>query len=74
MLDCNAVAYDKPVIPTYAVMGASDFWVDQLSAGIGLPTRQKKVALGAHTEVVKPGSKDSDPSVLHIDDDGPSLA
>jgi len=40
-------------------MGASDFWVDELSAGIGLPTRQKKMALGTHTEVVKPRSKDS---------------
>lgn len=59
LVDRDAVSYDKPVIQTFAVMGASDFWVDQLSAGIGLPTRQKKMAVGTHTEVVKPRSKDS---------------
>jgi pimeloyl-ACP methyl ester carboxylesterase len=59
LLDSEAVSYDKPVIPTFAVMGASDFWVDELSAGIGLPTRQKKMAVGTHTDVVKPRSKDS---------------
>jgi pimeloyl-ACP methyl ester carboxylesterase len=59
LLDSHAIAYDKPVIPTFAVLGASDFWVDELSAGIGLPTRQRKVAVGTHTEVVKPRSKDS---------------
>ena len=58
LLDSDAVSYDKPVIPTFAVMGASDFWVDELSAGIGLPTRQKKMAVGTHTDVVKPKSKD----------------
>jgi pimeloyl-ACP methyl ester carboxylesterase len=59
LVDRDAVSYDRPVIPTYAVLGASDFWVDQLSAGIGLPTKQKKVASGTHTAVVKPASKDS---------------
>jgi pimeloyl-ACP methyl ester carboxylesterase len=59
LLNSDAVSYDKPVIPTFAVLGASDFWVDELSAGIGLPTRQRKVALGTHTEIVKPTSKDS---------------
>jgi pimeloyl-ACP methyl ester carboxylesterase len=59
LLDGETIAYDKPVIPTFAVLGASDFWVDELSAGIGIPTRQKKTAIGAHTEVVKPESKES---------------
>ncbi len=59
LVDSNAVSYDKPVIPTFAVLGASDFWVDELSAGIGVPTRQKKMAVGTHTDVVKPRSKDS---------------
>ncbi len=58
-LDSWAVSYDKPVIPTFAVMGASDFWVDELSAGVGLPSRQIKMIAGAHTEIVKPTSKDS---------------
>ena len=59
LLDSDAISYDKPVIPTFAVMGASDFWVDELSAGIGLPTRQRKMAAATHTDVVKPRSKDS---------------
>jgi hypothetical protein len=40
-------------------MGLSDFWVDPLSASIGLPERQKKVAAGSHTEIVKPPNKNS---------------
>jgi pimeloyl-ACP methyl ester carboxylesterase len=59
LLDSDAITYNKPILPTFAVLGASDFWVDELSAGIGVPTRQKKVAVGRHTEVVKPRSKDS---------------
>jgi pimeloyl-ACP methyl ester carboxylesterase len=59
LLDIEALSYDKPVIPTFAVLGASDFWVDELSAGIGLPTRQKKTVVGTHIDVVKPRSKDS---------------
>jgi len=60
VVDIDAVSYDKPVIPTFAVMGTSDFWVDRLSAGIGLPTRQKKIVDRTHTDVVKPRSKDSE--------------
>jgi hypothetical protein len=41
------------------VLGASDFWVDELSAGIGMPTRQRKVVIGTHVDVVKPRSKES---------------
>jgi pimeloyl-ACP methyl ester carboxylesterase len=59
LLDSNAIAYDKPVIPTFVLKGASDFWVDALSAGIGVPTRQQRTVVGTHTEIVKPRSKDS---------------
>jgi pimeloyl-ACP methyl ester carboxylesterase len=59
LLDIDTISYDKPVIPTFVVMGASDFWVDELSAGVGVPTRQKKIAVGRHTDVVKPKDKES---------------
>lgn len=59
LLDIDTISYDKSVIPTFVVMGASDFWVDELSAGVGVPTRQKKMAVGRHTDVVKPKDKDS---------------
>jgi hypothetical protein len=30
-------------IPTWAVLGSSDFWVDKLSAGLGIPARRKRM-------------------------------
>lgn len=59
-LDERINAVDKTIIPTWAVLGASDFWVDQLSAGIGLVSSRKKLVHGSHTEVVKPKSIESD--------------
>jgi pimeloyl-ACP methyl ester carboxylesterase len=50
---------DRITIPTWAVLGASDFWVDQISAGVGLAANRKKIARGSHTEIVKPKDKDS---------------
>jgi tetratricopeptide (TPR) repeat protein/pimeloyl-ACP methyl ester carboxylesterase len=47
-------------IPVWAVLGSSDFWVDQLSAGIGLPDSQTKTVRGSHTQIVKPDSKQHD--------------
>jgi Alpha/beta hydrolase family len=46
-------------IPTWAVLGASDFWVDKLSAGLGIPDLQTKTVRGSHTTVVKPQNKES---------------
>ncbi|MGZ8934684.1 MAG: esterase/lipase family protein [Methylobacter sp.] len=51
-------AIGKTTIPTWAVRGASDFWVDQLSSGIGLESNRIKVIHGSHTEIVKPKSRD----------------
>jgi pimeloyl-ACP methyl ester carboxylesterase len=48
------------VISTWAVLGASDRWVDKLSAGLHLPESRKKMVRGSHTEIVKPQSKQSD--------------
>jgi pimeloyl-ACP methyl ester carboxylesterase len=60
ILDESHAKPDKIVIPTWAVLGASDFWVDKLSAGLQLPDRRKKMVRGSHTAVVKPQSKQSD--------------
>ena len=53
-------AVDKIIIPTWAILGASDFWVDQLSSGIGLTSNRRKIVRGSHTEIVKPKNKESD--------------
>lgn len=56
--DERIAGVDRVTIPTWAVLGASDFWVDQISAGIGLAASRKKIARGSHTEIVKPKDKD----------------
>ena len=48
------------LIPTWAVLGDSDYWVDKLSAGLNLPATRKKTVRGTHTEIVKPQSKEFD--------------
>ncbi|MEQ1622958.1 MAG: alpha/beta hydrolase [Methylococcales bacterium] len=47
----------KTTIPTWVVQGASDFWVDPLSSGIGLASNRIKVVHGSHTDIVKPKNK-----------------
>jgi tetratricopeptide (TPR) repeat protein/pimeloyl-ACP methyl ester carboxylesterase len=47
-------------VPTWAILGSSDFWVDQLSADIGLPSAQTKRIRGSHTQIVKPPDKQHD--------------
>ena len=48
------------VIPTWIVAGAEDFWVDSLSAGLGVPANRRKTVRRSHTGVVKPKSKQDD--------------
>jgi hypothetical protein len=60
ILDESHALPNKIVIPTWAVLGASEFWVDKLSAGLQLPDRRKRMIRGSHTAVVKPQSKRSD--------------
>src|SRR5260370_2844947 len=47
-------------VPAWAILGSSDFWVDQLSADIGLPSAQTKRIRGSHTQIVKPPDKQHD--------------
>lgn len=59
-LDEKADTLRKETIPTWAVEGISDLWVDSLSSGIGLASSRRKVVRGSHTSIVKPPSKDAD--------------
>jgi len=59
-LDENIHTLRKTTIPTWAVEGVHDRWVDSLSAGIGLASSRRKVVRGSHTAVVKPADKNAD--------------
>jgi pimeloyl-ACP methyl ester carboxylesterase len=50
---------DDIVIPAWAVLGASDFGVDKLSAGLGRPEPRKRTVRGSHKKVMKPQNKES---------------
>ena len=51
---------DRHHIPCWALRGSDDFWVDKLSAGIGLKSSQILTVGGTHTSIVKPASKDDE--------------
>jgi pimeloyl-ACP methyl ester carboxylesterase len=59
-LDEEVHTLRKWTIPTWAVEGVSDRWVDPLSSGIGLPSSRRKVVRGSHTSIVKPTSRSAD--------------
>lgn len=48
-------------VPTSAIMAAEDFWVDPLSAGIGIPAGQRVLVRGDHSEILHPRSREADP-------------
>lgn len=50
----------KFTIPTSAIVGAEDFWVDALSAGIGVPTAQKFTVRASHGTIKCPKTKEND--------------
>jgi len=50
---------DEIVIPTWAMLGQYDLWVDALSARIGLPNSRVRHLQLSHTEIVKPVSEHS---------------
>jgi|GEM_PF-3374391 len=60
-IDRSADPLDKYSVPTWAVIGAEDFWVDALSAGIGIPEQQKMTVRGSHGSIIQPASKDVAP-------------
>ena len=60
VLDDSRAQTGDIVIPTWAVLGTSDHWVDKLSAGLNIPASRKKSVRGSHKEIVKPATKTSD--------------
>ena len=59
-LDESVATLRKVTIPTWAVEGVSDIWVDPLSSGIGLTSSRRRVVRGSHTSIVKPPDKTAD--------------
>jgi pimeloyl-ACP methyl ester carboxylesterase len=59
-LDETLTSPERILIPTWAVLGNSDFWVDRLSARLNLPASRCKHVHGSHTSIVKPAHKNSD--------------
>jgi len=62
--DQAADPMDKYSIPTWAILAAEDFWVDALSAGIGIPDEQKHTVRGSHGSIINPSHKSADPYVF----------
>ncbi len=60
LLEAGSPPPNRYPVPTWAILGSSDFWVDQLSAYIGLPGTQTKTIRGSHTQIVKPSDKQHD--------------
>ena len=48
------------IIPTWAVIGDHDFWVDKYSAAFNVPKDRRLTIHGSHTEIVKPRHKQHD--------------
>lgn len=63
-LDQANVRHDMQNIPTWAVIAAEDFWVDALSAGIGVPEIQKLIVRGSHGSIINPSHKSADPYIF----------
>jgi pimeloyl-ACP methyl ester carboxylesterase len=59
-LDETLTSPDRILIPTWAILGNSDFWVDRLSASLKLPAWRCMPVPGSHRSIVKPGHKESD--------------
>ena len=55
----SADPLDKYSIPTWAIIAAEDFWVDSLSAGIGIPEPQKMTFRGLHGSIIQPPTKEA---------------
>ena len=59
LLDESSSDPSRTAIPTWALTGASDFWVDRLSSEIHLPRKRLGRVHGSHTSIVKPPDKEA---------------
>ncbi|HUH07934.1 MAG TPA: alpha/beta fold hydrolase [Egibacteraceae bacterium] len=60
VLDDSTPPQGRLSLPTWAVLGSSDFWVDDFSARLGLPTSRTLRVRGSHTSLVKPKDRHAD--------------
>lgn len=51
---------ERLYIPIWILRAAEDFWVDPLSAGVGIRAEQTRTVHGTHTSIVKPAGKNDD--------------
>lgn len=59
-LDQNHNPKEKYTIPVWAVVASEDFWVDPLSAGIGIPEKQKHFLRADHGSIKCPSSREDE--------------
>jgi pimeloyl-ACP methyl ester carboxylesterase len=52
--DVSAVQPNRLFVPTFAIRGTEDVWVDEFSAGLNLPLNQRRVVPATHTGLAKP--------------------
>jgi hypothetical protein len=52
--DTSVMQPNKLLVPTFAIRGTEDTWVDEFSAGLNLPANQRRVVSATHTELAKP--------------------
>ena len=60
VLDGSPPTAGREALPTWAVLGASDIWVDTLSASLGLALNRTRRVRGSHSAIVKPATRDAD--------------
>jgi pimeloyl-ACP methyl ester carboxylesterase len=56
-VDEGVIDPGKYLLPTYAIVSASDLWVDFLSGALGLTEERLRRLHGTHTQIVKPENK-----------------
>ncbi|BFU45340.1 hypothetical protein [Krasilnikovia sp. MM14-A1004] len=60
VLDGSEPGPNRESLPTWGVLGSSDFVVDTLSASLGLPMNRTRRVRGSHTSIVKPATRQAD--------------
>lgn len=66
VLDESHSSSTRISVPTWAVIGCYDIWVDRLSSSLNLPTKRVKLVRASHSKVAKPKSQHSDDAYLYI--------
>ena len=59
---CTEVSVAQPdrlFVPTFAIRGTEDAWVDEFSSGLNLPLKQRRVIHATHGQLAKPQNQSS---------------